>query len=252
MNSSRIVAAGLGVTHLLFAVSLLLEPQRFFNKPIHPQLFSIFHLSVFTLLMLRRDFEGGLTSLAVLSYYSLLVKPIAPIAEPQSVGLIGPSLFLVLQSINASRKNSARIIGKEQAVPSFATLLLRLGIAYPFLEWGLDALRNPGAFYSYISTNLVAAEIAQLLGLETVVLLLGLSEIVLATSVSLGIATRVSSGISLSALILFSAAAGYPLALPQDLALAACAVHLMRRGARRFSLDSLFSMRDSEKASSFS
>lgn len=241
MSPLRTIALGLAVTHFFFSFSLLAEPQRFVYRAINPQLFAMFHLSAFILFALKKHVAGAALSLAVFVYYWLIVKPLAPIAEPQSVGLIAPSLVLIFLSNTRFTRSVFTLIEPRISLPSLTATLLRLGVAYPFIEWGLDALRNPEAFYTYIMNNQYATLVATPIGLQKGTFLLGLFEITLGVALSLGVATRLLSAISVFCLALFSVAVGYPLALPQNLAVAATALPILRGGGGIYSVDFLFS-----------
>jgi uncharacterized membrane protein YphA (DoxX/SURF4 family) len=105
--------------------------------------------------------------------------------------------------------------------------LLRGGLAYSFLEWGLDAHRNPNHFYSYLSNNWVGQHLIDIMDPFLLIALLSLYELALAVWLLNGLLPRLFSSVALFTLIVFSATAGYPLALPQNIALAAAAWSLV-------------------------
>jgi uncharacterized membrane protein YphA (DoxX/SURF4 family) len=100
------------------------------------------------------------------------------------------------------------------------------GIAYPFVEWGLDALRNPKHFITYISSNERALLIAGLIGIENSVFLLFVLEITLAALIVLGQLRTVTALTSAAILALFMVISGYPLAFPQNIILVAASLRL--------------------------
>ena len=227
---NRLVCAGLSVTHLLWAVSLLVEPWRYAGKPIIPAVFAVIHLA--TALMIARArfrFLGGWASVSVLTYYWLLVKPREPVAEPQSVGILAISAILLWPH--------AQRIFKNKLPSDLRPLALRLGLAYPFLEWGLDALRNPIRFQYYLRDNAMGQPVLLVLSPEGATVLLGLFEVLLALLLTVGLLNRITSSMVLVSLVAFSVIAGYPLALPQDIALGGAVVTLILQGGGAFSLD---------------
>jgi len=120
------------------------------------------------------------------------------------------------------------------------SLLIRLGLAYPFLEWGLDALRNPAHFVEYLAVeNHLTAQIMKTANLEPLVIAFGTAEIALALFLAIGVWTRPTSLLSLAAFVVFSIVAAYPLALPQDISLGAAAVNLLRYGPGSFAVTHL-------------
>lgn len=218
----------LASTHLLWAVALTADSK--FSEPSF-RLLSLIHLAVSILMATRFNHIGSALSFSLLSYYWLFVKPLEPIAEPQSVGLIAPSLALAWSGIPRLPKHVETLLRE-----SLTALVIRLGVAYPFLEWGLDALRNPSHFYSYLLTNPQASRLVEPLGLQTGTLLLGVFEASLAALLVAGLFNRWSSLTAYGTLILFTLVAGYPLAFPQNLALSACTIFLFFNGAGRLAL----------------
>jgi uncharacterized membrane protein YphA (DoxX/SURF4 family) len=123
----------------------------------------------------------------------------------------------------------------------FQELAVRLGLAYPFFEWGLDALRNPDHFRSYFATNQMTQPIVQAWGAGNMVLLLGVFEVGLALILAFGLLGRFIALMALGTLVIFALVAGYPLALPQDIALGAASIILFREGSGSLSLDRVLS-----------
>lgn len=228
----KLTRSALSVTHALWAASLLLEPWRYAGKPVIPTLFAIIHIVAALLILSRYRVYGGWLSVALLAYYWVRVKPREPIAEPQSVGILVISAVLLMPH--------AQRLFKNKLPPNAAQLAFRLGLAYPFLEWGLDALRNPLRFQSYLRSNSLTAPIVSAWSAEQAVLVLGFFELAVAFLLAFGLLSRLVSFVSLLALVTFSVAAGYPLALPQDIVLGAAAVFLVRTGAGVFSVDHAF------------
>jgi uncharacterized membrane protein YphA (DoxX/SURF4 family) len=209
----------LSITNLLWAVSLLFDPSQYVGKPVIPILFAAIHIAAGLAIITRYRVFGGSIMVTVLTYYWLFVKPREPIAEPQSVGILVISLILVLPHIR--RLVTASI---PEAIPF---LLVRLGLAYPFFEWGLDAIRNPHHFLVYLKSNPITLPLTQAWDPRILILALGLFEVSLAVLLTLGLLVRIDSMVALGALVVFSLVAGYPLALPQDIALAAAAIFLL-------------------------
>lgn len=232
-RSLSILCYGLSLTNLFWAVSLLVDPGQYVGKPIIPVAFALIHIAIGLAMISRYRVYGGWLSLAVLTYYWLFVKPREPIAEPQSVGILVISIILVLPHLQRLLSNR---------IPAdFPPLAVRLGLAYPFFEWGLDVLRNPNHFQSYLAANQLTQPIMQTWGAENVILLLGVFEVVLALILALGFMSRAVALVCLGTLIIFAIVAGYPLALPQDIALGAASVFLFREGSGSFSLDKVLS-----------
>jgi len=224
--------SALSTTHLLWAGSLLLEPWRYVGKPIIPALFAFVHIIAALAILGRYRTYGGWLSVTILSYYWMFIKPREPIAEPQSVGILAISAVLLMPHVQRLVKN--------RFPPDINLLAIRLGIAYPFLEWGLDALRNPIHFRFYFQGNPLTQFIIAAWNPATVILLLASFEVGIAFLHVLGLVSRVASLGALIALIVFSSVAGYPLALPQDIALGAAAAYLMKKGPGIFSMDHVF------------
>jgi len=230
---SRLIYYALALTHLLWATSLSLDPLQYVGKPIIPVVFAVIHVAIGLAILSRYRAYGGWLSVTILTYYWLFVKPREPIAEPQSVGILAISLILVLPQLQHALK--------LQILREAPSLALRFGLAYPFFEWGLDALRNPNHFQSYLAANQLTHPIMQALGAGNMILLLGVFEVVLAMILALGFLGRAAALVSLGTLIIFVIVAGYPLALPQDLALGAASIYIFREGSGSLSLDRVLS-----------
>lgn len=205
----KIIVPGLAVTHIFWGLSLLLEPSRYVSKPIMPALFAFVHFIIFLLLLTREKYGAFLGSI-LLTYYWFFVKPIAPIAEPQTVGILGITLSVLVPYAPKLSSDKRRTIQDA---------LLRLGLAYPFIEWGLDAFRNPLHFKSYLAGNVITSFLIPAGLLDLTVLCLGLFEVSLSLLILTRFKRRIVSFLTLSVLIVFSLVAGYPLALPQNIAL---------------------------------
>jgi uncharacterized membrane protein YphA (DoxX/SURF4 family) len=210
LESLKTAVAGLAATHGLWALSLLLDGQRYLLKPVIPPLFAIAHLAVALLLTAGHRTHGHLLATPVLTYYMFFVKPFEPIAEPQTVGILGVTAALLV-----------REIGKIPAV--LWRLILRLGIAYPLVEWGLDAFRNPAHFKAYLSVNPITSRIIPAEALDYAVTWLGVYELALASLILSGVLEKAAAAIAAATFLAFTAVAGYPLAFPQNIALAAAA-----------------------------
>lgn len=205
----KIIVRGLAVTHFSWGLSLLLEPSRYVSKPIIPALFGLIHFIIFILLLTREKYGAVLGSI-LLTYYWFFVKPIAPIAEPQTVGILGITLSCLVP-------HAPRLSPDERA--TIQDILMRLGLAYPFIEWGLDAFRNPLHFKSYLAGNVITASLIPSGLLDLTVLCLGLFEVSLSLLILTGFKRRIVSLLAFSTLIVFSLVAGYPLAIPQNITL---------------------------------
>ncbi|GBC68671.1 hypothetical protein HRbin01_00354 [archaeon HR01] len=208
----KILTAGIGITHILWGVALTLDYSMFTHRLGNPLVYVPIHMATGILLVAGRIIYGSALSAGILTYYWLYVKPLEPIAEPQSVGLVGISAGILLQELRP-----------RDGWPLF---LLRGGLAYPFMEWGLDAYKNPYHFHSYISTNTVTKSLITVVDPYLLIALLSIYEIGLAVWLLSGLYPKLSSYATLFTLITFSAVAGYPLALPQNIALAATAYTL--------------------------
>jgi len=200
-----ILGAGLGLTHILWTLAIILDYDMFTHKLVIPLIYLPIHLIAGVLLLAGKIFYGAILSTGVLTYYWLYIKPMAPIAEPQSVGLIGVSLGILVQRYRIIRR--------------WSDYLLRGGLAYPFLEWGLDAHRNPHHFYNYLSTNKFTQPLIGVTDPFLLIAMLSIYEVGLGVWLLTGLLSRPSSLIVLITLAVFSAIAGYPLALPQNIAL---------------------------------
>jgi hypothetical protein len=218
---NRVLVAGLALTHLIWGLSLLVEPSRFTHKIMMPSIFAIIHIATAGLLVTGTSLLGLALSTAILGYYWALVKPLEPIAEPQTVGILAISAAGLLSTLSYTRNISKHIA--------------RAGLAYPFIEWGLDALRNPGHFAYYLTSNPMTNFLTTSLPIYTLILILGLYEIVLGIWVFAGTGLRYSSATMIATLAVFAIVAGYPLALPQNISLITAAWAL---GWGRFSSSS--------------
>ncbi len=163
---------------------------------------------------------------ATTTYYAYMVKPFEPIAEPQTVGIAALAAFVTLVSI----QRVSRLSWEKSWLAGMMGLLFRGGIAYPFLEWGLDAYRNPAHFKQYISGNIPALVFSSLFGLDTTVFLIFAVELGLAVMIISGKLNRITGITSAVLLTLFAVVASYPLALPQNIALIAASLEYARLG----------------------
>ncbi|MEM3032367.1 MAG: hypothetical protein QXK39_05595 [Nitrososphaerota archaeon] len=202
---------GLSTTHLIWAVALFAEPFRLGQRMGSPLPFGIIHLATPVLILSNSRVAGLTLSTAILSYYWAFVKPLEPVAEPQSVGI----LFI-------SASELVRNLSTDNLITH---LLLRGGLAYPLLEWGLDALRNPFHFAEYMASNPVTSQALPYIPLYPSITALGIYEIMLGIWMVSGMRCRPASIVLVSTLILFSGVAGYPLALPQNIALITAALY---------------------------
>ena len=169
---------------------------------------------------------GYLVSVVVSLYYSIRLKPFAPLAEPQTIGI----LLIALAATFEETVNS--FLPKDfPLLKRINESLVRGGMAYPFVEWGLDALRNPKHFITYISSNERALLIARPIGIENSVFLLFVLEIALATLIVLGWFRTLTALASAAILTLFTIISGYPLAFPQNIALS-CVIEVRNREER--------------------
>lgn len=227
MLAQTLVSVGLIVAHAGWALSMAVEPWRFQDRIPSVPGFLLAHITTSVLLAVNKT-VGGLASSALLLYYWAEVKPLEPIAEPQSVGLIGVSAYLARRLVSR--------LSKRVAPEDLGLLALRLGIAYPFLEWGLDALRNPAHFYAYLSSNQLTRLVIPEGSLGLTVLTLGVYELILFSALSTGLFSKAFSLVSAATLVLISAVVGYPLALPQNIPLALASVTLALRGPGAYDL----------------
>jgi uncharacterized membrane protein YphA (DoxX/SURF4 family) len=175
---------------------------------------------------------GAWLSVLILSYYWAFVKPREPIAEPQSVGILAISTILLEPHLKQ--------LFKGRLSSNWPLLAARLGVAYPFFEWGLDALRNPHHFRTYLTANPITQPLMQTMGPGNLILALGVFEVSLALLLAFGLLVRIDAIVVLAALVVFGIVARYPLALPQDIALAAAAIFLRMEGSGPYSLDRVF------------
>ena len=226
---------GLASTHAIWGAALLLDPKISSQGRLEPFPLALLHILIFALMVSRGYRFGSALSFVLLFWYLLSIKPLAPIAEPQSVGLLAPSFLIGWIGVQSSGHSSLRIFINETLSP----LIIRLGLAYSFVEWGLDALRNPLMFVNYFRNDPDALLMAEPVGLESATLILGVSELALAGFLVVGFLTRWMSLLSYVSLILFILVAGYPLAFPQNLALAGCSIYLLFAAGGRVSIDRL-------------
>ena len=235
----RVVGYSLSATHFVWALSLLLEPSRYVGKPVIPWVFALIHIISASFLLFRSlRALGGVSSLLLLTYYWFLVKPVEPIAEPQSVGVIAISFVLFTDRVIGPKVG---FLNPVVRVWDLNLLLLRLGLAYPYVEWGLDAFRNPIHFISFMRDNYITRSILPSDALPMATFFLGVFELSLAFLIIVGIGIRWAASASLATLIVFIVVAGYPLALPQDVVLASASAVLIVNGAGEYSIKRLFS-----------
>ncbi len=223
---NKIISYSLAFVHMGWALSLIIDSSRYLGKLAYPPIFSALHILIALVLALN-SVVGGVLSTVVMAYYWVAVKPLEPIAEPQSVGILFLSASLL-----------APLMRRRLTPHNLQLLGLRLGIAYPYLEWGLDAFRNPLHFYEYITQNPATSFLATQGLIEETVILLGSLELLLALTISFGFAVRPFSALSLAVLTVFMVVAGYPLALPQNIALAAASLILVKNGGGEYSIQS--------------
>ena len=220
----RLPSYAIGLVHIGWALSLIFDAARYVGKPLYPPIFAILHIIV-SIIIIINDVVGGVLSAGIMAYYWSAVKPLEPIAEPQSVGILFLSASL-LSSLMNKWLNSRDLL----------LFGFRLGVAYPYLEWGIDAFRNPLHFHAYLLQNPFTSFLADLSLIREAVFLLGLTELLLALTILLGIAVKHFSSLSLLMLIIFMIVAGYPLAIPQNIALAAASLTLIKNDGGRYSI----------------
>jgi uncharacterized membrane protein YphA (DoxX/SURF4 family) len=219
----ELIPFSLAAVNFLWGIASLVDPRIGLHPRLPPPyLLATLHLvSGLTIVLRRIRLAGYIMSVIMSLYYSVRLKPFAPLAEPQTIGI------LLISSVAAV----------EETIPLFPRkgishlkrindLLLRGGIAYPFVEWGLDALRNPKHFISYISSNERALLIAGPIGIENSVFLLFVLEITLAIMIILGWLRTLTALTSAAILTLFMIISGYPLAFPQNIVLVAASLRL--------------------------
>ncbi len=224
---NKIVPYSLALVHLGWAISLIIDAQRYLGRLIYPPFFAILHMIVVLMIVVRR-LVGGILSALMMAYYWFVVKPLEPIAEPQSVGIFFLSLSLL-----------APLMGKWMRFENLLLLCLRFGVAYPYLEWGLDAFRNPLHFYAYLLQNPFTRFLAELNLIKETVLILGFTELLISTIMLLGLSIKQFSALSIAVLVTFMVVAGYPLALPQNIALAAASIVLAKMGGGEYVIRSV-------------
>ncbi|MEM4295119.1 MAG: hypothetical protein QXV86_05060 [Candidatus Caldarchaeum sp.] len=213
---------GMALVNLLWAAASLLDPA-FAREPYlpSPALVFMIHAGIGAAMLTRRlRFHALLGTAAATAYYSLLVKPFAPIAEPQTVGISAVSLSMALSRFEETRY-----------VVFLRNFLLRAGIAYPLFEWGVDAYRNPLHFTSYIMGNSVARTLVSPVGVENAVFLLFAAEVVLSLLLVSGFGAKAVGLLTAGFLSFLSAVALYPLALPQNIALITAAIDYSQKQA---------------------
>jgi uncharacterized membrane protein YphA (DoxX/SURF4 family) len=219
----ELIPFSLAAVNFLWGIASLVDPRIGLHPRLPPPyLLATLHLvSGLTIVLRRIRLAGYIMSVIMSLYYSVRLKPFAPLAEPQTIGILLISLVAAV----------------EETIPLFPRkgishlkrindLLLRGGIAYPFVEWGLDALRNPKHFISYISSNERALLIAGPIGIENSVFLLFVLEITLAIMIILGWLRTLTALTSAAILTLFMIISGYPLAFPQNIVLVAASLRL--------------------------
>ena len=220
-----VVSVALAVAHITWAVSMLLEHSRYVYKLPNTEIFAALHVISALLLIAGRKTIGGGVSLTILFYYWLYVKPLEPIAEPQSVGLIFLSITIM----------TGKITNRD-----ISSVLLRLTLAYPFLEWGIDAFRNPGHFIAFMQSNYLTSVFIPSQYLLCAAFTLGVIEVTLAVLLVLGVAVRRVSTAAAVVLLIFIIVAGYPLALPQNIPLIAAAYSLSILVTGRYTVQRIF------------
>lgn len=218
-----VATMGLVAVNLLWGLALVVDPRMGAHPRVpYPPFLSILHIGAGIALLIRGSrLPASIVTFVLSAYYSLYVKPFAPLAEPQTVGIASIALYTVLRSFGWMH-------GKVLSVPlsnNLVDILLRGGLTYPFLEWGLDAYRNPRHFVSYINSNHLASTIVSPIGAELATFLLFLCEISLAALLLSGALRKLVGLATSTVLIFFSLVAGYPLAIPQNLALIAASLH---------------------------
>ncbi len=219
----ELVPYSLAAVNFLWGIASLVDQRIRLHPGLPgPEVLAAIHLfSGMALVPRRIRLAGLLTTVVTSAYYSFRVKPYAPLAEPQTVGILLVALAAALDEVLAGSLSRLSAFLKPVAV-----LLLRGGVAYPFVEWGLDAVRNPKHFVSYISGNERALVIARVLGIENSVFLLSVLEIALASLIVLGLLRTLSALASATVLTVFMVVSGYPLAFPQNVALVAASLRL--------------------------
>ncbi|MDJ0274401.1 MAG: hypothetical protein QXO17_02495 [Nitrososphaerota archaeon] len=217
----ELVPYSIAATSVFWGAAALVDPRIGLHPRLPPpEIVAVLHFLAGLLIVPKRvRWIGCFTVFVVTAYYSVWVKPFAPIAEPQTIGISMIALGSTIEEV------SSRVAARDYRVSKLAiTLLMRGGIAYPFVEWGLDALRNPKHFVNYISSNERASTLANPIGIENAVFLIFLVETVLATLIATGLLRKLTGIVSALVLTLFSAVAGYPLALPQNVVLIATSI----------------------------
>jgi uncharacterized membrane protein YphA (DoxX/SURF4 family) len=217
----ELIPYSLAAVNFLWGIASLVDPRIALHPRLPPpDLLAALHFVLGLAFVLRRiRLAGYIMSVIMSSYYSVRLKPFAPLAEPQTIGIL-------LIALAATSEETVTLFLRKDSPPlkPINDLLLRGGIAYPFVEWGLDALRNPKHFITYISSNERALLIASPIGIENSVFLLFLLELTLATLIILGWLRTLTTLASAAILTLFMIVSGYPLAFPQNIALVAASL----------------------------
>jgi hypothetical protein len=241
----ELIPYSLAGVNLLWGVAALSDPRIGLHPRMPPpELLATLHLLAgLTIVPRRTRLAGYLMSVVVSLYYSIRLKPFAPLAEPQTIGILLIALAATFEeTVNSFLRKDFPLLKRINE------LLLRGGIAYPFVEWGLDALRNPKHFITYISSNEMALIIARPIGIENSVFLLFVLEITLAILIVLGWLRTLTALASAAILTLFTIISGYPLAFPQNIALIAASLRfgIEKSGRKEQRVEFLTSKRASE------
>jgi len=217
----ELIPYSLAAVNFLWGIASLIDPRIGLHPRLPPPdlLAALHFVSGLAIVPRRIRLAGYIMSVIMSLYYSVRLKPFAPLAEPQTIGIL-------LIALAATSEETVTLFLRKDSplLKRINDLLLRGGIAYPFVEWGLDALRNPKHFISYISSNERALLIASTIGIESSVFLLFVIEITLATSIILGWQRTFTAPTSAAILTLFMIVSGYPLAFPQNIALVAASL----------------------------
>ncbi|MCS7137061.1 MAG: hypothetical protein NZ941_01680, partial [Candidatus Caldarchaeum sp.] len=168
----QLIILGLALVNLLWGASALVDPS-IAREPTLPHpllLFAAHTLSGSAMFFQKLRPYALLSTAALTAFYVLRVKPFEPLAEPQTVGILGITLSQLLP-------HNVKAVHQPKLDNFVEDFLLRVGIAYPLFEWGLDAYRNPLHFISYIRGNILARAVAAPLGIENTVFLIFVVEV---------------------------------------------------------------------------
>jgi uncharacterized membrane protein YphA (DoxX/SURF4 family) len=158
----------------------------------------------------------GTLAAGLLVVFAVVLESHQPIGLPQNAGLAGGALALTLLGAghNALGKKQSKISSRDVVLAGW---LMRIGLAITFLVYGIFKFSSADEYRIVVAEAPLISSIAQVLGAQATVTLVGVVELLLALLMLPGFGSLWGAALQAGALGSFLFALGYPFSYPQDL-----------------------------------